>query len=124
MGRKVQMSHKKHNVQAFSDSDIVIRAVEPEIPTEEIKESAPTVDGYVFATKPIPTTGRKERLNYPIGKLEAGSTVSFLVPAAPDKVKQVTASIRQYAYRHEFNVVLRAEEGGVRVWRAKEKPVV
>ncbi len=111
---------KKHNV-AFTDSDIVIRAVEPEIPESHV--SLPTVEGYTFETVEIPKRNvRKGSLTYPIDQLIAGSPVSFLVPATPDKVKQVIASIRQFAYRHDFTVTLRAEANGIRVWRAEPKP--
>ncbi len=123
------MSKKKSN--AFTDSDIVIREqVAPEFPAEVPTVSAeeshistnPTVEGYVFETKDIPKrSGKKGTLNYPIDQLIAGSPVSFLVPATADKVKKVTASIRTYAYRNDFTVTLRAEDGGVRVWRTAPK---
>jgi hypothetical protein len=107
----------------FGDTDIVLRENAPEIPAEPV--SAPeshTVSGYLIETKPIPKRSAKNSLNYPIGKLMAGSTESFLVPATPDKVKAVTASIRTFAYRNNYAVTLRTEETGVRVWRAVLKP--
>lgn len=117
----------KSKSKLFTDSDIVIRAVEPEIPEavssiESHVSSLPTVEGFTFEIKPVPKrSGKKGNLNYPIGQLIAGSPVSFLVPATADKVKQLTASIRTFAYRNDFAVTLRTEDGGVRVWRAKPK---
>lgn len=73
---------------------------------------------YVIESKPIPSrASRKARLTYPIDKLTPGSNDSFLIAADPEKVKNAMASVRTFAHRNEFSVVLRKEDGGVRVWR-------
>lgn len=64
--------------------------------------------------------GRKSQLAYPIAEMEPGSSQSFLVPAEAADVKNVTSSIRAFAYRNNFKVILRHEATGVRVWRASE----
>lgn len=118
----------KKKSTSFTDSDIMIQAQpDPEIPVVEPIEShvssTPTVQGYVFETKPVPKrAGKKDTLDYPINQLIPGSPVSFLVPATKDRIKQVTTSIRTFAYRNGFNVTLRPEDAGIRVWRAEPKP--
>jgi hypothetical protein len=74
---------------------------------------------YKIQNKPIPKRNgsHKARLDYPIDKLVAGSDDSFTVPCTPDKVKKVSASIRAFAYRNNFNVLLRQGDEGVDVWR-------
>ena len=118
--RKGIMSKTKSN--AFTDTDIVIRAM------EHYQELSEPVTAFVIQNVEIPrrTTSRAS-LQYPIGTLEAGSTQSFFVPAALDKLKNVTARVRQFAYRNKFKVTLRQElidtepasPIGIRVWRKK-----
>jgi hypothetical protein len=124
----------KKTMKAFSDSDVVIKEQPtPEVPGEEVvpetftatptTSASPTGEEFIFASVDIPKrTGRGSKLSYPINVLVAGSKDSFLVPASPDKFKNVTASIRTYAYRNGFKVTLRNENTdgstqGVRVWR-------
>ncbi len=59
------------------------------------------------------------RLEYPVADLTAGSNQSFLIPATPEEVKKVSASVRAFAYRNDLKVTLRydSENAGVRVWR-------
>ncbi len=110
----------KRTVKSFTDADFVVK----EQPAPEIGASSPivpTIDGFVFSTKPIPKRGgKKGEVKYPIASLEVGTDQSFFVPALADKIKNTLASIRTFAYRNEFKVVLRTEDGdmtGVRVWR-------
>lgn len=101
----------------FTDGDYVVAPNEPEFP-ETVEKTETVISGFLIESKPVPKrTSNNGTLNYPIGHLTPDSDLSFLVPATADTVKQVTASVRQYAYRHEFSVRLRSEEGGVRVWR-------
>ena len=112
------MSKTKSNT--FTDTDIVIRAM------EHYQELSEPVTAFVIQNVEIPrrSTSRAS-LQYPIGTLEAGSTQSFFVPAALDKLKNVTARIRQFAYRNKFTAILRQEistdglKTGIRVWRKK-----
>jgi hypothetical protein len=105
------MSNKKSS--QFTDTDYVVKPVEE--PEEFPKESFP---GFDIEEVAIPKrTGRKPVNVYPIDKLEAGSTQSFLVPSKPDEFKNNNIRVRTYAYKHGFKVILRNEENGVRVWR-------
>jgi hypothetical protein len=109
--------------KSFTDGDFVIQAQ----PAPEIGASSPiipTIDGFVFESKPIPKRGgKKGEVKYPIASLQSGTEQSFFVPAAAGKLKNVTSSIRTFAYRNDFKVVLRTENDdkgavtGVRVWR-------
>lgn len=63
--------------------------------------------------------GRRASLTYPIAQLEAGSEQCFTVPATTETVKKVLTSIRTYAYRNGFRVILRQSPYGVDVWRKK-----
>ena len=119
------MSKTKSN--AFTDSDFVVKEQEPSWSERLAKatKDAPVTE-FAIQNVEIPrrTTSRAS-LQYPIGTLEAGSTQSFFVPAALDKLKNVTARIRQFAYRNKFKVILRQEPStdglktGIRVWRKK-----
>jgi len=74
----------------------------------------------VIETVPIPgRTGRKSGILYPIGNLEAGSEQSFKVPVADEDVIKITSSVRAYASRNGYKVIVRTVDGGIRVWRAK-----
>ena len=119
------MSKTKSN--AFTDTDIVIRAVEP-IALNDDQELSEPVTAFVIQNVEIPRRATsRASLQYPIGTLEAGSTQSFFVPAALGKMKNVASSIRTFAYRNEFKVILRQEfmdmepayAIGIRVWRKK-----
>jgi hypothetical protein len=121
------MSKKKS--QAFTDADFVVQAqpepnVEVEVEVTALESVASRIEnGFVIEHKAIPKRiNRVTGLNYPIGSLTAGSDESFFVPAESDKVKNVTSSIRTFAYRNDFTVTIRPESGGIRVWR-KNDPI-
>ena len=123
--RKGIMSKTKSN--AFTDSDFVVKEQEPSF-WEQLADAAKNAPVTAFAIQNVEIPRRstsRVSLQYPIGTLEAGSTQSFFVPAALDKLKNVTARIRQFAYRNDFKVILRQETStdglktGIRVWRKK-----
>jgi len=112
---------KKKTAQ-FTDSDFVVKAVEPTEPQaeREVALSPALGSGFVIEDVAIPKrSGRKPSNIYPINQLEAGSEQSFLVPSSPEEIQKITTRIRTFAYRNDFNVILRTEENGVRVWRKK-----
>jgi hypothetical protein len=89
-----------------------------------IKRMGTTPTGFAIEERDIPKrSGRKGVLTYPIADLEPGSKQSFAVPATPETIKNVTSSIRTFAFRHGYKVTLRQEENGtvVRVWRKAVK---
>jgi hypothetical protein len=88
--------------------------------TETLTDNATKT--FAIETVSVPKrSGRKASLEFPLAQLTPGSDQSFKVPATDDKVKAVTASVRAYAYRNGFNVTLRPEAGGIRVWRSVGK---
>jgi hypothetical protein len=123
------MSKKKSFV--LTDKDIVIVPREPEFPAdaelvspEKALETAICLlkSPFTFGTAPVPTKrGRTAALSYPIDQLIPNTGEYFDVPAASDKVKAVSASIRTFAYRNDLAVILREVPGAVRVWRKAEK---
>jgi hypothetical protein len=127
------MSKKKSSVLTDRDIAIVPRVPEepadvesqPEIPSYEevLGNVLETIrSGFTFGTAPVPTKrGRTAGLKYPIDQLKADSDQFFDVPAAADKVKSVSTSIRTFAYRNGLAVILREVPGAVRVWRKAEK---
>ena len=118
------MSKTKGKSRSFTDTDVVIQAQTiPAVPqTPEYVAGTVTDGGFVIEERDIPKrSGRTGTLVYPIEKLAPGSKDSFLVPAATDKIKNVTSSIRTFAFRKGFKVTLRAEATGVRVWRKAPK---
>ena len=134
------MSKKK--TTKFTDNDIVISArPAPNVPqdsvgnmvkvdtvdtkvAEEVTETAtpkPTTT-IIFASIPVPKRkGRSSKLAYPIGVLTANTEQSFLIPANPKDFKKVGLSVRAFATRKGFKVIVRDEQtessSGIRVWR-------
>lgn len=108
------------NTSVLTDTDYTVVANEPSATTNETAEDVTeNASKFTIENVDVPKRpGRKGSLDYPIAKLTAGSSQSFLVPATSSEVKAKTASIRAFAYRNNLNVTLRTEEKGIRVWRA------
>ena len=111
----------KQTSKAFTDTDYVLRAREQGIADAE---AAIAADAGQFPIEEVAIPKRssvKKTLTYPIGTLKAGSNQSFFVPTNPNNVKAITSSIRTFAYRNSFKVIIRQEKTdvaeGVRVWR-------
>ena len=118
------MSKKKTN--AFTDGDYVVKPQEPktleQIETELVEEGIVVEGGFRIEAVPVPKrAGRKAIHSFPIEKLTPGSKQSFLVTSTPEDLKKTLTRIRTFAYRNDFKVILRTENGGVRVWRAVTK---
>jgi hypothetical protein len=120
------MSKKRQT--GFTDGDFVIQPANPPVLDEQenpalVLESADAVGivsmgDYVIEKVPIPgRKGRKGTVTFPIAALIPGTDDSFLVPSSSEKQAKVAGSIRTYAHRQGFKVVLRTEQSGVRVWR-------
>lgn len=107
----------KKPMKAFTDTDFVMTARKEGIEdANKAIEADKANQRFVFANVPIPArTGRKAELSYPIGTLAAGTEQSFFVETKDHK--KTTASIRTFAYRNDFKVIIRSEAEGVRVWR-------
>jgi hypothetical protein len=99
-----------------------LTAAHPEFKSETEPEPEPEPGSeFVIEIVPIPgRTGRKSGVLYRIGDLEAGSEQSFKVPAADENVIKITSSVRAYAARNGYRVIVRTVDGGIRVWRAKQ----
>lgn len=61
--------------------------------------------------KVIPHPERKRRSKYPFEKMEAGD--SFFLP------NRTTFSKQHYENEYNVSLTVRAENGGIRVWRVK-----
>jgi hypothetical protein len=88
-----------------------------EVSTDEAEAPKPA---FTIVEREIPTRpGRKASLSYPIADLVPGTKQAFFVAAIGDAVKKTVASLRTFAKRQGFKVVIRedAAEGGVFVWR-------
>ena len=111
----------KKSSKQFTDGDIVIQE-RPVPPVPSDSEEVHVENNFVIEEKDVPKrSGRKSTLNYPIDKLTSGSKESFLVPVTNNREKNVFSSIRTFAFRNKYKVILRVEENGVRVWRKAEK---
>jgi hypothetical protein len=82
------------------------------------------VNGYEIEEVELPKRkGRGAILSYPIAALEANSKQSFIQQVGESTVKNVKASIRQFAKRNGYTVSLAEEikEGQefIRVWRTR-----
>jgi hypothetical protein len=112
----------KRKTQAFTDADYVIHETAGAFESRVAEEPLPVANNFVIEEHDIPKrSGRKGTLTYPIADLKSGSKQSFLVPTTPENIKNVTSSIRTFAFRHDLKVTLRAEATGVRVWRKAPK---
>lgn len=109
----------KKKTSQFTDADFVVKAVSPEVVSEPEGKAEEVTDFTIEEVEIPKRSGRKATNTFPIDKLTAGSNQSFLVPSTPEDVKKVTTRIRQFSYRNDYKVVLRTEEKGIRVWRAK-----
>jgi len=117
----------KQTSKAFTDTDFVMRAQDPphilELEGKDLLDDIEKASsGFKIEEVEIPKRSSvKKTLTYPIGTLKAGSNQSFFVPTNPNNVKAITSSIRTFAYRNSFKVIIRQEKTdvaeGVRVWR-------
>ena len=79
------------------------------------------MSGIEITEVPIPNRpGRKATLDYPVDQLEPDSEESFYIEDTPDRsTKSLKMSVRTFAYRNGFRVIIREEADGIRVWRKR-----
>ena len=114
----------KAKLKVFTDRDIVVQAQpDPPFPVDATDPVEPitqivSMGDYKIERIPIPRrSGRKGIITFPIAALTPDTEDSFLVPALGEVQAKIAGSIRTYANRQGFKVVLRTEQSGVRVWR-------